>query len=427
MGDLGIFGEIQFWVQTQLTDNDIFAGVVGASVLLSLLMLLRSVPAKLWSLFLFQWTVNLIVYNEDDIYPWLDNWLSKHDYAQKTRRMKLSSHWENTDEDNNETWTVSPGLGKHFFWHKRKFVELTRSSEEGGNSQKRRETIELRTFGRTQAVIRDIVREAREFMSEDDRTDVFMYKDCWSKVASKTPRPLDSIVLPPDQLARVVGDVHWFLKSRKWFANRGVPHRRGYMLSGPPGCGKTSLVLGLASMLQWPVYALNLGSMRYDDELFEAMASVPEKAILLMEDIDAVGHNRSSDKKEEGEKDRNPLTISAVLNSIDGVMSTDGRLMIVTTNHPDRLDPALVRPGRIDMHEVIGPAGPEEAGRLFTKFFPNQVKVGQRLKTWMVEVGRTAPAANLQGAFMRYADDPLMAISAAMTEMNGKAQDDNQT
>ena len=425
MGDLGIFGEIQFWVQTQLTDNDIFAGVVGASVLLSLLMVLRNVPAKLWNLFLFQWTVNLTVYNEDDAYAWLDNWFSKHNYAQRTRRMKLSSHWIITDENDNEKWTVSPGPGRHFFWHERKLVELNRTSEEGGNSNKRRETIELRTFGRSQSVIRSIVKEAREFMSEADRTDVFMYKDSWSKVASKTPRPLESVVLPPDQLSRIVDDVHWFLDSQKWFAERGVPYRRGYMLSGPPGCGKTSLVLGLASMLQWPIYALNLGSIRYDDELFDAMASVPEKAILLMEDIDVIGHNRSADKKDDEE--RNPLTMSAVLNSIDGVMSTDGRLMVVTTNHPDRLDPALVRPGRIDRHEVIGPAGPDEARRLFNNFFPNELELSQRLGTWMTKIGRVAPAADLQGAFMRYANDPMMAMTVAMTEMNRKVRDDNQT
>lgn len=432
MGDLGIFGEIQLWVQTQLTDNDIFAGVVGASVLLSALMLLRGVPSKLWNLFLFQWTVSMVVYNEDDAYEWLENWFAQHSYARRTRRLKLSSQWiydENNSGDENRRWNLSPGPGRHIFWYRGHLVELDREvGDEGGVSSKRRETITLRILGRRQALLRSMVEEARGLMDRGERTEIYMYKDSWSKVASKAPRLLSSVVLSDDQVSRITEDITWFLSAALWYAKRGVPYRRGYMLSGPPGCGKTSLVLGLSSLLQRPIYALNLGSMRYDDELFDAMSSVPERAILLLEDIDAVGHKRiTGEKKKEEDEDRTPLSMSAILNSMDGVMSTDGRLMIVTTNHPDRLDPALVRPGRIDRHEVIGPAGPEEARRLFNNFFPDELELSRRLKTWMHEASRTAPAANLQGAFMQHADDPTAAISAAMAEMNREAQDDNQT
>ena len=411
--DVGLMDQVWVWVQHQITNNDIFAGIVGGSILLSVIMLFRNTPNRLWQLFLFQCTVSMVVFSEDDSFEGVNAWFAQHPYAKKARRMKLSSHWVGHDEGNQ--WSISPGAGRHFLWYKKRLIWLDREISEGEKSisQKRRETLVVRTFGRNQRLLRDMVGEARLCLSQKDVTNIYLFKESWRRVATKNYRPLDSIILPKKQLSGIVQDVKWFLGSREWYAERGVPYRRGYMLSGPPGCGKTSLALGLASELDWPVYALNLGSVRYDDELFDAMSSVPRRAILLLEDIDAVGHARIDKRnKDEQDEDRSPLSTSAVLNSIDGVMSTDGRLMIVTTNYPEKLDPALVRPGRIDRHEIIGPAGPAEARRLFEKFYPCvEPRWGAELES---DMGGAIPAAILQGIFMRHSEDHESAIKEVL-------------
>lgn len=210
----------------------------------------------------------------------------------------------------------------------------------------------------------------------------------WSVSSRRIPRPLSSVVLPDGVADRLVSDARLFLRSAQWYADRGIPYRRGYLLHGPPGTGKSSFCLALAGELKMDVCLVNLSDASLDDEqLREALAFSPAGSMLLFEDVDGlfVGRDKVSaggggggwtaqggggGGGGGGRGGRGGVTFSGLLNALDGVASQQGRITIMTTNHIEKLDPALIRPGRCDVVQEIPHASPLQIRRMFRRFFP---------------------------------------------------------
>ena len=199
-------------------------------------------------------------------------------------------------------------------------------------------------------------------------------------------RPMKSIILDPGMIDLVLNDAKDFLASKEWYAERGqslviqlrlwssltsvsppgIPHRRGYLLYGAPGAGKTSLIHSIAGELNLDVYILSLTRMGMDDStLNSVIAERPDKCIVLVEDIDAAFHKgikrdivdpeKQNQEGQEGqgqtqqEKDNSDsitsrITLSGLLNALDGIGAQEGRILFATTNDYKALDPALCRP-----------------------------------------------------------------------------------
>ncbi|MFC6661116.1 AAA family ATPase [Deinococcus multiflagellatus] len=145
----------------------------------------------------------------------------------------------------------------------------------------------------------------------------------------------------------------------------GIPYRRGYLLHGPPGNGKSSLVAALAGAYGLNVCVLNLAAPELtDDRLNTLLGNLPRRALLLLEDIDAVF---------VGREPRSPavkLSFNGLLNALDGVAAGEGRVTFMTTNHLSGLDPALIRPGRADRHLPLGNATPDQVAGMLRRFWP---------------------------------------------------------
>ena len=127
--------------------------------------------------------------------------------------------------------------------------------------------------------------------------------------------------------------------------DKGVPYRRGYLLHGPPGTGKTSFTQAIAGALKLNICYLNLSNGNMDDDgLNRALNNAPSQSIILLEDIDGIFVARESvNQGRDG-----GVSFSGLLNALDGVRSQEGRILFMTTNHKEKLDPALLRPGRCD-------------------------------------------------------------------------------
>ena len=164
-------------------------------------------------------------------------------------------------------------------------------------------------------------------------------------------------------------DMHRFLGDRDWYARRGVPYRRGYMFYGPPGNGKTSSIAALAGELGLNLYSLNLRDVN-DSKLSSLARDLRPRSILLLEDVDAALPNREQEGKDKDSE--KGCTLSGVLNVIDGVNSPDALLVIMTTNYAERLDAALVRPGRIDYRLEFKNASRDQMVRSFRWFYPDR-------------------------------------------------------
>merc|ERR1719334_793909 len=239
------------------------------------------------------------------------------------------------------------------------------------------ETVQLTTFGKHRALFAEILEESRQLAMCAMQGKTVMYTVIgtdWRPFGHpKQRRPISSVVLDANVTNTIMTDVKDFLGSQNWYKERGIPYRRGYLLHGPPGCGKTSFITALAGELEYSICVLNLSDRSMsDDRLQHRLADAPENSIILLEDIDAAFVSREeSSINEAAYKGLNRLTFSGLLNAIDGVTSTEGRIVFMTTNYVDRLDPALIRPGRVDLMQYIGQSTEKQCISMFNRFYPD--------------------------------------------------------
>lgn len=128
------------------------------------------------------------------------------------------------------------------------------------------------------------------------------------------------------------------------------------------------------------------------------MSDAPANSILLLEDVDAMFVQR-----EEGHK-TNKITFSGFLNALDGVRSQEGQILFMTTNHKEKLDPALLRPGRADVHVKLDYASEKQMLGLFKRFFPEATDDDARKFSNQLPVHKLS-MAKLQGHFLKYRQD----------------------
>ncbi|XP_060195009.1 AAA-ATPase At5g17760-like [Lycium barbarum] len=179
----------------------------------------------------------------------------------------------------------------------------------------------------------------------------------WDSVNLEHPSTFDTIALEPSLKKTIIEDLDRFLKRKEFYRRVGKAWKRGYLLYGPPGTGKSSLIAAIANYLKFDIYDLEFSNIKRDSDLRRLLLSTKNRSILVIEDIDCGVElpDRTENRticSTNGRSRDSELTLSGLLNFIDGLWSScgDERVIIFTTNHKERLDPALLRPGRMDMH-----------------------------------------------------------------------------
>jgi chaperone BCS1 len=194
----------------------------------------------------------------------------------------------------------------------------------------------------------------------------------WSHVLFEHPATFDTWALEPTKKEVIIKDLIRFSKAKDFYKKVGKAWKRGYLLYGPPGTGKSTMVAAMANLLQYDVYDLELTSVKDNTELRKLLIETSSKSIIVIEDIDCsidlTGQRKKKEKKDdekedpnvtkaktgenEGSKDDSKVTLSGLLNFIDGLWSACGgeRIIVFTTNYVEKLDPALIRRGRMDKH-----------------------------------------------------------------------------
>jgi SpoVK/Ycf46/Vps4 family AAA+-type ATPase len=162
----------------------------------------------------------------------------------------------------------------------------------------------------------------------------------------------------------IMDDLDAFRSNRDFYRRTGKPWKRGYLLYGPPGTGKSTMVAAMANYLDYDIYDVELTVVNTNTDLRRLLIETTSKSIIVIEDIDCsldiTGDRAARQRrrpgggppKDDDDRPRNTVTLSGLLNFIDGLWSACGgeRIVVFTTNHVDKLDPALIRRGRMDMH-----------------------------------------------------------------------------
>lgn len=329
-----------------------------------------------------------------------------------------------------------PGPGRHILRYKNAFLMVNRVRENRSldrTTGKPWETVTLTTLYSNRHIFEELFLEAHRLVqqSTEGRTIVYTSQTAsWAQFGEpRRKRPLKSVILDKGVKERIVSDVKDFLHSGKWYYDRGIPYRRGYLLHGPPGSGKSSFIQALAGELDYSIAMLNLSERGLtDDRLNILLRVVPKRTLVLLEDADAAFGNRRTQTDADGYRGAN-VTFSGLLNALDGVASAEERVLFLTTNYVERLDSALVRPGRVDMAVRLDEVTRWQAGQLWDRFYGELDKQGafrarflERLdQLGVIEAedggkiypGRSTSAAALQGLFLYNKDDMEGAIAMA--------------
>ena len=165
----------------------------------------------------------------------------------------------------------------------------------------------------------------------------------WINYNKLPSRTLESIYIDNSIKNKIVKDIEIFLKSEKEYNNFGIPYKRTYLLTGIPGSGKTSLIKALCKKFNYSLSMLSISNNFDNSSLLVAIKELPKKTIFLIEDIDSLFEKRNSTC------DNGSLTFSNFINILDGILYKHSTIIFLTTNHPEKLDHALLRIGRIDM------------------------------------------------------------------------------
>ncbi|KAJ4971739.1 hypothetical protein NE237_004838 [Protea cynaroides] len=200
------------------------------------------------------------------------------------------------------------------------------------------------------------------------------YESGWVSVPFRHPSTFETLALEPDMKQQLTDDLTAFSSGKDYYHRVGRSWKRGYLLYGPPGSGKSSLIAAMANFMCYDVYDLELTKVSDNSELRALLIQTTNRSIIVIEDIDCSldltadrlsktkksttvdTHNRT--RGEDGEESGR-VTLSGLLNFTDGLWSCCGeeRIIVFTTNHRDKVDPALVRCGRMDVHVRLGTCG----------------------------------------------------------------------
>jgi chaperone BCS1 len=414
-----------------LFQNPFFSGGLSLMAVGVLMALLRNLPGTLWRWLVHVSTISVEIPDRDPAFRWVQGWITAQKDAARARSLSVTTTWADPDPDptlhtdpeyrytsgrlSAAQFVLSPAPGTHIMTYRGRvlLVKRARRDLQSGGPMAFQETLTLKIIGGNRTLIDALLREAHQMaLPRVPGVNILTARhENWNTCSWRPRRPLASIVLADDLLDDLLGDMRAFLGAGAWYMTRGVPHRRGYLLHGPPGNGKTTLVAAVAGELGLSVAVLSLSNkVLTDDTLRNQVNALPPGAILLIEDIDCA----FAEKRGAGEVAG--VTMSGLLNALDGVSSREGRILFMTTNHPERLDPALVRPGRVDRSFHLGNTTRDQARRLFQWFYSGgeddpEVEFWAYLFANQILEGRFSMAA-IQEHLLRYRTDPETAAFA---------------
>ncbi|KZS07643.1 Mitochondrial chaperone BCS1 [Daphnia magna] len=405
---------------SSLTSNPYFGAGFGLFGVGAGAALLRKGWQGTLILFRRHYIMTLEVPCRDKSYQWMLQWITTRGAVQ-TQHLSVATEFSQSESGKVSTsYHFIPSVGVHLFKYKNNWIRVERTREQHTLDLHMGvpwETVTLTALGKNKKMFTDMLEEARLVALKQTEGRTILYTALGSEWrqfgAPRKRRPLESVVLDVGVAEGIVQDLVDFIGNPQWYSQRGVPYRRGYLLHGPPGCGKSSFITALAGKLECVVCVLNLSEKGLtDDRLNHLMNTAPVQSIILLEDIDAAFVSRDESKSVKSAYDgANRVTLSGLLNCLDGVTSTEARILFMTTNYLDRLDPALIRPGRVDVQEYIGYCSEFQLANMFRKFYPEASEsLVERFVQSSKSLNKNLSPASVQGHFMFYKSDPEDAI-----------------
>ena len=387
---------------------DIGLVVSGCVVIFGLSHGLFFFNSHMYSYFDRYFTSSISVDGDDELYREIVGWVIQQRMTSVSRDIRAHTKPRNTHQDSDDDseddndmpvgkgifnygrWASNvppryePNYGTDKFVHNGRMFTLSRDRKQKKvvwSWDPYDEFLTIRCIGRSTQPIKDLLLHIKRWTLKNENKTTSVYRPLpknvnggetgWDRQSNRSSRPISTVSLGLVEKKIIVSDINEYLKpeTKRWYDARGIPYRRGYLFHGPPGTGKTSLSFALAGIFGLHIYCISLSEVGLTEaDLNKLFSELPRRCIVLLEDIDSAGLRRDdevppndlpttpamsgSGTAPAGEPKgarKSLISLAGLLNVIDGVSSHEGRVLIMTTNHPEALDEALVRPGRVDV------------------------------------------------------------------------------
>ncbi|KAK8069657.1 BCS1 N terminal-domain-containing protein [Apiospora phragmitis] len=341
---------------------------------------------------------------DDEIYNILMAWIANQSFAQKSRRFVVNTdlnsrswylwRWDDDEDDDDgvggsnaadkskKALSYTPSFGSHYFWYRGRLLLFRRSANKEQNSfmlVSQKEEISISCLGRNPWILKELIHEARQKYLDKDQHKTLIYRGTtrsgtaepqWQRCMARASRPFSTVILNEQTKQDLIEDVTDYLQptTQRWYANRGIPYRRGYLLYGPPGTGKSSLSLALAGFFKMRIYIVSLSSITATEEnLATLFAELPRRCVVLLEDIDTAGltHTREVGKTQDTNAVASPEPLEPGQTSVGNGNTTSAPTSAPTPPVGQSLDSA----GRVDMIVKFGLADEGMIASIFRAIF----------------------------------------------------------
>lgn len=258
------------------------------------------------------------------------------------------------------------------------------------------------------------------------------FESGWSSVPFRHPSTFETLALEPELKKQLVDDLTAFADGREFYRTIGRAWKRGYLLYGPPGSGKSSLIAAMANFLRYDVYDLELSKVADNSELRALLIQTTNRSIIVIEDIDCsidlTGDRlttkkvKKSERAGDGGEENGRVTLSGLLNFTDGLWSCCGeeRVIVFTTNYREAVDPALLRCGRMDVHVSLGTCGMHAFKALVRNYLGLESHALFDVVESCMRSGGALTPAQVGEILLRNRRDADVAVKAVITAMQAK-------
>lgn len=420
----------------ELTRANPLIATLVIPILGGIMFYLKDVPKKLWSLFVAYTTVNLSLNNAGydgniDAFNAFDKWFMQSGYNRFSKNFFMFRQYKEDlfVDEVYKPYRLGVGHGLHLFFYKGKLFWFRKGRMESGGSEKQKEEIDIYTLGWNHSVFEELIDLFNQKSGMSAEVTVHKYnRDArsWEEAGKLPQRNIETFCMNTELKAEIIRKIGDFISSREWYRSKGLTYKLSSLFQGPPGTGKTTLVRLLASHFKRDLYFLDL-SDHNNRSLVDAISLIKPGSFLLLEDIDQAGSAvKDRTKKRElvdvisDASAMNALTMSGYLNAFDGVLGLDNIIIFQTTNHPEDLDEAVKRDGRIDHEFTIGELTSKEIGSYMALMYdltPEEVNrfiYSCHSEEWLL------PGCEVENAFKEYPTDPDEFMSELFRRMKAK-------
>lgn len=406
--DLPTIQEIKLYVTDQLKNNDFFAAAGFFSLLGAFWLYFKKVPLYLWTRIKRKITYEVNIYETDEFYIYFEKWLSQHK-NNSYRSTEIFLHKTYDDRGSVEKEELYYRQFSDIFYFRRglTWLSIWKGREKLGNANNKDNAylnhFKIKGLFAKRSIEKWMLEIINWNIKENDKnknsyTFINDTYGSWIRVKKVPEKSIDSVFIENKNL--LIKDIDNFLESKDWYNKRSISYKRGYYLYGEPGTGKSSLICALANKYKKDVYYLNIDGLRSDSDLIEKFKNIQNNSILVIEDIDAIFNN-----KREKEQDKIKISFSGILNCLDGIFSKEGLLVFFTTNHPERIDPALVRQGRMDYHFKVSYPQKQQIEEYINIFYEQE-----DLKIDLLTNNINTSMVKIQEICIKNKDNPYLAI-----------------